>query len=170
MRLYALVTLRIPQYNMRTILQRVLAGFLLTGIIGLSPAAAQMPSTATSQQAQETPWPQPESIWTSIFEQQMEQLLRMPDEHRQDEAMRLIIHYARIADQQEQAVFDFQSAVPRLLAIFRTEQDPSRRLLALSALHAIGDTSAMQTLAEWIPHERSERIRRHTIYVLNANQ
>lgn len=157
---------------MRAVLRSVLTSLLLAGIIGFTPVAAQISSDTApqAQQVQDTQWPQPDSVWAVLFEKQMNELLSEPDAHRQDEAMRFIIHFAGVTNQQGEAVFDFRSAAPRLLTIFRTEDDPSRRILALSALHAIGDESSMQTLAEWVPREQSERIRRHAIYVLNAHQ
>lgn len=84
--------------------------------------------------------------------------------------MQLITQYAPVTDAEGDPVFNFRALTPALLDIYRHEDDPGRRLLALSALDAIGSRAALRALAEWIPQERSERVRRQTLYVLSAHQ
>lgn len=149
---------------MRTFLRSVLP-LLLAGSVLVQPASAQS-ADATAQPQ----WPQPEPVWTAIFEQQVNQLLDAPDAERQNGAMQLIVQYAPVMNTEGEPVFNFQDAVPELLSVYQSEPNPRRRILALSALNAIGDEAAMRTLAQLVQNEPSERIRRHTLYVLSAHQ
>lgn len=154
-----------PNPNMRTFLRSVLPLLILASSLLAQPASAQS-ADATAQPQ----WPQPEPVWTAIFEQQVNQLLDTPDAERQNGAMQLIVQYAPVTNADGEEVFDFKFAVPDLLKVYETEPNPSRRILALSALNAIGDEAAMRTLAALVQHEPSERIRRQTLYVLSAHQ
>lgn len=125
---------------------------------------------AVAQQTTAPAWPQPDSVWVPLFQEQVSRLMAAPGEERQDGAMQLITQYATYTDADGDPVFNFRSQVPSLLDVYRNEKDMGRRLLALSALNAIGDRAAFRKLAEWMPEERSERVRRQTLYVLSAHQ
>ena len=61
---------------------------------------------------------------------------------------------------------DFSPAVPELLEIFETEQNDDIRTLALMALRATGDRTAMERLSTVLQNEDSARIARLTRAVL----
>ncbi len=150
---------------MRAFLRSVLPLLILPISLLAQPVAAQSADSTAQPQ-----WPQPEPVWAVIFEQQVNQLLDMPDAERQNGAMQLIVQYAPVTNAEGEQVFNFEFAASDLLTIYQAEPNPQRRILALSALNAIGDEAAMRTLAQLVQHEPSERIRRHTLYVLSAHQ
>lgn len=150
---------------MRTFLRSVLPLLILASSLLAQPASAQSTDAAAQPQ-----WPQPEPVWATIFEQQVNHLLNTPDAERQNGAMQLIVQYAPVTNADGEEVFNFGFAASDLLTIYQTESNPQRRILALSALNAIGDEATMRTLAQLVQHEPSERIRRHTLYVLSAHQ
>lgn len=136
---------------------------LALGLLGwiVTPVQAQTPNTpALSQKPAE---------WTQQFEKQMVYLLSMPDPNRQERAMQLVIHYAQFEDESGQPVFGFKRAVPRLLDIYKHDADRGKRLLALAALSAIDDPSAMQALAATVRDESSEMVRKRAMHVLSAH-
>lgn len=62
---------------------------------------------------------------------------------------------------------DLTRAVPRLLRIYENDAEENARILALTALHAIGEESSMTYLRELVRTEQSPRVRRLTLAVLS---
>ena len=61
---------------------------------------------------------------------------------------------------------DLQRALPRLLRIYETDAEEGYRIMALTALHAIGDASTMAYLRERVRQETSPRVRLLTLAAL----
>ena len=146
-------------------LARSFIASLVIGLMGwgVMPAQAQVQTPDSLTKSQKT------AGWMKQFDQQLVRLLWAPDAERQDNAMQLIIHYAQYENASGQPVFDFGKATPRLLNIYKHAPERGRRLLALAALGAIGDTSVMQELASTVPTESSDVVRQHTMRVLSAH-
>jgi hypothetical protein len=102
--------------------------------------------------------------WTMVLGEQVRMLLESSDTNRQEDAMLLILQYAQRPDLK----IDFQPTVPALLRIYESDADEGHRLIALSALDAIGGQPVLGRLAERVRNreEPSERVRRHTLRVL----
>jgi hypothetical protein len=102
--------------------------------------------------------------WTMVLGEQVRMLLESSDTNRQEDAMLLILQYAQRPDLK----IDFQPTVPALLRIYESDADEGHRLIALSALDAIGGQPVLGRLAERVRtrEEPSERVRRHTLRVL----
>lgn len=107
---------------------------------------------------------QPE--WTKVLGEQVRMLLELGDINRQEDAMLLVLQYAQRSDLK----IDFQPAVPALLAIYESEADEGHRLIALSALNAVGSEPVLGRLAERVRNraETSERVKRQTLRVLTV--
>jgi hypothetical protein len=108
------------------------------------------------------------AAWTQQFERQMVKLLHAPDAERPERAMQLIIHFAQMDDADGDPVFNFTSATPRLLDVYKRSTDQGQRLLALAALNAIDHEPALQELARTIRNERSDMVRQRAIHMLSA--
>lgn len=62
---------------------------------------------------------------------------------------------------------DFSASVPLLLDVYAQHPDESYRLLAVAALHKIGDRQGMKKLGKLVKAEKSERVRHVTYSALN---
>ncbi len=58
-------------------------------------------------------------------------------------------------------------AASLLLGIYQQRDKPAFRMMALAALHAIGDAQTMQTLNQIVQDEQSDRVRRITLAALH---
>lgn len=63
---------------------------------------------------------------------------------------------------------DVNPVVFDIVRVYRNAKDENERILALSALAQMRNAWAMDFLARSIPYEKSIRVRRHTIDVVNA--
>lgn len=61
---------------------------------------------------------------------------------------------------------DARSATGKLFKIYRHDRNEAHRIMALAALHAIGDAYTMERLREHVADEESERVRRYTLLAL----
>lgn len=104
--------------------------------------------------------------WAMVLGEQVRMLLESGDTNRQEDAMLLVLQYAQRPDLK----IDFQPAVPALLSIYESDADEGHRLIALSALDAIGGEPVLGRLAERVRNreEPSERVKRHTLRVLTV--
>lgn len=144
--------------TIRTNLIAVLSLFLFT-VGPVLPAPAQ--STAEEPVATVD-----EASWPAHFGEQLRVLLEAPDVERQTKAMDLILRYARNSELE----INFQPVVRPLFTIYERDSHEGRRLLALSALEAIGTESVLERLAAGVQQESSERVRRHTVRVLTVHR
>lgn len=105
--------------------------------------------------------------WTAGFDEQMATLLTTPDDHRRENAMRLIIEYTRNNPELD---IDFDSSIPRLFAIYNDARAAEgERLMALAALQSIGQPYVLKQLARDLETVRSTRVRHVTQAVLSGH-
>ncbi len=57
---------------------------------------------------------------------------------------------------------DFKRATSELYAIYRFDKNEAHRIMALAAIHAIGNENTMRLLSQHVRWERSPRVRRLT--------
>ena len=104
-----------------------------------------------------------DAAWWKDFSRAAAQALLSSDDLVQERAMQSIIFFATYYPEQA----DFRRTAAQLLQIYRYEQDEQQRVLALSALNALGDETAMRHLAQDVEHETSERLRRLATAAVN---
>jgi hypothetical protein len=88
-------------------------------------------------------------------------LLGSSDERVRERAMQNIIFFAHTYPD-----VDFTRAVSGLYKIYQRDEHENHRIMALSALSAIGNRNVMDLLREDVSQEQSERVRRYTLYAL----
>ncbi len=100
--------------------------------------------------------------WWRALEQQLVLSLQFTDAATREKAMQNIIYFATHHGDK----VNLRKAAPPLLTLYRYGGDSNVRVLALTALHAIGDDAAMRELFREVRHEESEWVRRMTIAAL----
>ena len=121
----------------------------LMGEIGLE----DLPSTDLSGMS---------SKWWKTLRKEHTRLLDSPDAKLKERALQNIIFFANTYPDH----VDFRRAVSKLYKIYQRDDNEAYRILALAALGAIGDRNVMELLREDVSVEQSERVRKHTLYVL----
>jgi hypothetical protein len=100
--------------------------------------------------------------WWQALEREKLALLATPDRAARMLALQSIIflstHYP------EQA--DFDRVLVELYDTYRFDRSEDKQIMALTALHAIGDEQVMRQLAQHVRWERNERLRRLTMAAL----
>ncbi len=146
----------------KTAASRRFYAYLLAGVLALAGAA---PALA---QAPDAPPTTAETIhnltavgWANLGIQLTLSLDSPVEQIRQETLQHINFFATHYGDR-----VDFARAVPRLLRIYETDATEGYRIMALTALHAIGDAGAMQYLREALRWERSERVRRLTLAAL----
>ena len=99
----------------------------------------------------------PASTWKLHVGEQLSLQLAAADDATQERALQLVIELARRYDD-----LDLSATVPDLLSIYRWDRDRAHRMMALAALHAVGDDYGMTRLAELAATERSHAVRKLT--------
>lgn len=130
---------------------------LLLAVGAVAPASAQPDATATDS-IEKAPW-------TEHLGEQARVLLETGDPERQEDAVRYVLLYARRSD----VNVDFEPAVPALFEIYENAENEGLRLMALSALNAIGGEPVMTRLAEQVRFEQSDRVRHHALRMLKIH-
>ncbi len=102
------------------------------------------------------------SAWWKALRKGHTRLLGSSDEQVKERAMQNIIYFAKTYRDH----VDFTRATPKLYKIYRSDENEAYRIMALSALHAIGNRNAMRLLREDVSLEQSERVRKQILYVL----
>ena len=140
---------------MKTMIRfRPLPGLLLAVLV--LTLAAVMPVRAQDVFADN------DATWWTNLDAQLTRALDAPQPHVRKHAMEHITHFATKYPEQVR----FTRAAPRLLDVFATDRKASRRMLALTALQAIGDDTAMQQLRMLVEQESSKDVRQQTLTVL----
>lgn len=103
------------------------------------------------------------SYWKRHIDKQVDELVESSNPALRAEGMRLVVSLAS----ENETTVDFPETRSALYDVFfdRTYSD-EQRILALSALHAIGSDRMTQVLADWMDESASDRIRRHVLLVL----
>ena len=140
--------------------------YLFTLTVGhTAPAHAQIPV------AQETPlvnqyvadsYEQRSPAWWNALGRQLTLPLDVPYDQVQEVALQNIIFFA--THHREKVKLD--DAVPHLLAIYQHHEHTEFRMMALVALHAIGNEDAMRQLNQFVKAESSDRVRHVTLAAL----
>jgi len=125
-------------------------GLLLLGVL-LAPDRAQ------AQQQDSPPY------WKQHLDKQVDELVESSNPAVRAEGMQLLISFAS----EHEAAIDFSETRNALYdVLFNRAYSHEQRILALSALHAIGGDRMTQVLANWVSEVSSDRIRRHVLLVL----
>lgn len=97
--------------------------------------------TASAQpvRVEETPTTPAPTVWQQAIGYQLAQTLSSPIGEQRNRAFQLVTYFAH-----HRADVDLKPTVPVLLSIYKSDPDEAYRLAAISALHAIGDETAMQ--------------------------
>lgn len=127
--------------------------FMISGTAGAQdvqrPGAIEVESTFTQQYDQWTA-----RQWKALRKQLL-QSLKAPAEQADPTVLQNVIYFATyFADE-----IRIDRAAPRILEIYRTHPQPEVRLMALSALHALGDPETMVRLARIVPFEEAGTVR-----------
>ena len=97
-------------------------------------------------------------LWVKEVDRQYAAALKETDAPTRVKALQDIIFIAtRFGD-----TVPFEKAISPLLGVYMFDKNKNHRLMALSALHAIGDAYGMQRLRELVNDEPSEQVRRLT--------
>lgn len=105
-------------------------------------AAALLVLAALATPAQAQP-ATPSDTWTQHVAEQIATALDSPRAAVQERTMQLVIELAHRYPE-----VDLAPVVPGLLKIYRWDRDRGHRLMALAALHAVGDEYGMARLAD----------------------
>jgi len=100
--------------------------------------------------------------WWNALGRQLTLLIDVPYEQVNEPALQNIIFFA--ANHSEKVRLN--DAVPKLTEIYLHHENVSYRMMALAALHAIGDEKTIHQLERTVRKEPSERIRKMTLAVL----
>lgn len=144
------------------------AAFFALGLAG--PAAAQTPAPPTPDAevrgaegrdvyADRSP------AWWHALEQQLTASVEAPVEQVWPTTLQNVIYFAT----QHPERVDLRRAALRLVTVYRQHPDPAVRVLALSALHAVGDADALSRLRRAAVAETNPRVRKVTRAVLAAH-
>ena len=103
------------------------------------------------------------SYWEQHIDKQIDELVESSNPALRAEGMQLVISLAL----GNETTVDFPETRSALYDVFfdRTYSD-EQRILALSALDAIGSDRMTQVLADWVDEASSDRIRRHVLLTL----
>lgn len=96
------------------------------------------------------------AVWQQNFGKQSALSLRMPSAFAKSQTMQNLIIFAnRYGD-----ALDLSDAVPALVSIYERDADDRLQIMALAALHAIGDAEGMERVLELFadPYFRHQRI------------
>lgn len=99
------------------------------------------PSTPTRAQAPDSTIARV-PVWAQHLGEQLDTELASPSEDVRRAALQHTAYFASFYGD----ALDLTATLPELLEIYRSADDEQSRLLAVAALHAIGDESAMQEL------------------------
>ena len=99
-------------------------------------------------------------MWKQAVGYQLTTHLESPDVDRQNQAMQMLI---TLASRQDKAIYLKPTAGP-LLHIYKTSSEPSRRMMAVSALQWVDTPQANQKLLEYGLLETEANIRRAILH------
>ena len=133
-----------------------------------APAQAQIPMEAEQPLAQALApedYASQRPAWWNALGRQLTLVIDKPVEDVDPKALQNIIYFATHFGERVQ----LRDATPQLLEIYRKHERVEFRMLALSALHAIGDAHAMEKLQRLVREEPPGRVRKLTVAALAAH-
>jgi hypothetical protein len=110
------------------------------------------------------PIAEPPTLWRENIGGQLAQMLAAPNKDVRAESMQLVILLV-----QQYPNLNFDDAVAPLVWTYEWDNDKANRILAVVALHAIGNPTGMTQLAQLVDGERS-RLVRHITYAALADR
>lgn len=135
-------------------------------LLGATPAQAQVPTTPepalVNQHIADT-YAERSPAWWNALGRQLTLTLDKPHAQVEVHALQNVIFFAT----HYRAQVKLNDAAPKLIEIYRWHPEREFRLMALAALHAIGDERAMETLGELLRREPNGPVRRLTVAALN---
>ena len=129
-------------------------------MVGLLSVALTAPTFA--QASKQLVTPEGPSWWAQNLGEQLAALLDSPVEASKHQGLQHCLHFAALYSNE----IDLSAAVPKLLEIYEKDPVEGYRIMALSALHEIGDQESMFVLLESVNQETSPRVRRLTLATL----
>ena len=103
------------------------------------------------------------TAWWNALGRQLTLTLDGPYDQVHEAALQNVIFFATRYREKVR----LNDAAPKLLDIYRKHERVGFRMMALAALHAIGDEDAMQKLNRMVEAETSDRVRRVTVAALH---
>ena len=103
------------------------------------------------------------AAWWNALGRQLTLSVDVPYAQVRETALQNIIFFATHHGEKVK----LNDAAPTLLAIYQHHDQVAFRMMALAALHAIGDEDAMQTLNRIVEDEASDRVRHVTAAALH---
>ncbi len=103
------------------------------------------------------------ATWWNALGRQLTLSVDVPYEQVQETALQNIIFFATHHGEKVK----LNDAAARLLGIYQHHDQEAFRIMALAALHAIGDESTMQKLQRIVEEEASDRVRHVTVAALH---
>ena len=100
--------------------------------------------------------------WWDALASELVLALETADETSEPSALQNIIFFAEMHGKR----INLKPAVPMLLDIYRDDPSEGTRIMALAALSAIGNHSAMNELREGVYRESSPRVKKLTVAAL----
>ena len=137
----------------------------LVTLLAATPATAQVevaPQTPLVNQYIADTYAQRSTAWWDALGRQLTLQLDAPVDQVDPVALQNIIFFANLHGDK----VDLQSATPKLMTIYRQHSSEQIRMMALAALHGIGDEGAMQVLMREAAAEDTSRLQRMTLAVL----
>lgn len=102
------------------------------------------------------------AAWKLNFQKQLYSSLNAPEAGIRSQTLE---NFIVLVHQHADAV-DLSDAAPRLLNIVRHDENEAHRIMAVVALHGIGDARSMKGLKELVRSEPSQRVRHHMLSAL----
>ena len=101
--------------------------------------------------------------WRQFIGQQLTEMIATGDEARQNQAMQLIIELKR-----REPTLDLSASADELFKLLKTSDADNRRILAVSALHALDNRQVYSRLRAQLQIEESLRVRRQLRHIVAA--
>lgn len=133
-----------------------LEGFLLVVVFGVGMCVAGSVRAQVDSTVAKAP------IWVEQLGAQLGESLDSPSEAVRHSALQHITYFAYFYGDD----LDLSNAVPTLLKTFMEDDDERCQLMALAALHAIGDADAMQTVRSHVVRQESPQVQLVTLAAL----
>jgi HEAT repeat protein len=138
---------------------------LYSACLILLSTALLAPAGVQAQERDDGPPTQSER-WSERVGEQFAQTLKTSSEQHRIEAMRLLVELKY----QYGAEVEVREAVAPLLRIVEEGASETEQILAVTALHEIGDEEALRALAQQMKGAPDSRVRQHTLRMLTVRR
>jgi hypothetical protein len=100
--------------------------------------------------------------WWEALSSELVMAIAKPADEIEEVALQNVIFFAQVHGRR----LNLKPAVPYLLDVYRDGTNEGARIMALAALHAISNRSAMADLRQHVSEEMSPRVKRLTVAAL----